>query len=198
MLTLASTTLAAQNAERLRSATPAGHLAPGDDVVVLVFQERDLSGRSYVDDHGQIVLPRIGPIDASTLTAAMLRDTVRTRYAGFLRDPSVDVRALRRVTVNGAVLKPDVYFIDPSMTLRDAIARAGGVTPEGDYNTVTLVRDAHAQRYADWMTTDTGATELRSGDEIVISRRSWLTLNVGTLVAIGGVLTSLAIAFIHH
>ncbi len=113
--------LAAQSAGGTVAGLPASHLAAGDDVVVVVFQEKELSARVYVDGQNQIELPRIGTIGVASLTSDMLRDTVRSRYAAFLRDPSVDVRALRRVTVNGSVLKPDVYYVDPSLTLRDVI-----------------------------------------------------------------------------
>ncbi|MDB4877434.1 MAG: polysaccharide export protein [Gemmatimonadetes bacterium] len=177
---------------------PAAHLAAGDDVVVVVFQEKELSARVYVDGRNQITLPRLGIITVSGLTTDMLHDTIQTRYATFLRDPSVDVRALRRITVNGAVLKPDVYYVDPSLTLRDVVARAGGVTNEGDPNRVMIVRGPTATTYSNWQETAQGQTELRSGDELVVGRRSWLLLNLGALVGVAGVLTSLAIAFLRH
>ena len=189
---------AAQAAAGTFAGLPAAHLAAGDDVVVVVFQEKELSARVYVDGQNQIALPRIGSIVVSGLTSDMLRDTVRSRYALFLRDPSVDVRALRRVTVNGAVLKPDVYYVDPSLTLRDVVARAGGVTSEGDTRRVTIVRGSDATRFPKWQETAEGQTELRSGDEVVVGRRSWAAINVGSLIGVAGVLTSLAIAFLRH
>ena len=134
-------TLAAQSLQSSAVRLPGARLAAGDDVVVVVFQEKELSARVYVDGRNQIALPRLGVFDVGSMTTDMLRDTVRARYATFLREPSVDVRALRRVTVNGAVLKPDVYYVDPSLTLRDVIARSGGVTSEGNTHKVT-VREA--------------------------------------------------------
>jgi polysaccharide export outer membrane protein len=189
---------AAQSLQSSAARFPAARLAAGDDVVVVVFQEKELSARVYVDGRNQIALPRLGVFDVSTMTSDMLRDTVRARYATFLRDPAVDVRALRRVTVNGSVLKPDVYYVDPSMTLRDVIARAGGVTSDGSPKRVSLVRGAEATRYPDWAETAEGLTELRSGDQIVVGRRSWIALNSGALIGVAGVLTSLAIAFLRH
>jgi protein involved in polysaccharide export with SLBB domain len=177
---------------------PAAHLAAGDDVVVVVFQEKELSARVYVDGQNQIALPRLGVMGVSALTTDMLRDTIRARYATFLRDPSVDVRAFRRVTVNGAVLKPDVFYVDPSLTLRDVVARAGGVTTEGDMHKVMIVRGAQATPYPNWSEGAEGQTELRSGDEIVVGRRPWVLLNLGALVGVAGLLTSLAIAFLRH
>jgi polysaccharide export outer membrane protein len=190
--------LAAQSLQSSAVRLPAARLAAGDDVVVVVFQEKELSARVYVDGRNQIALPRLGVFDVGAMTSEMLRDTVRARYATFLREPSVDVRALRRVTVNGAVLKPDVYYVDPSMTLRDVIARSGGVTSEGSPRNVSIVRGAQATPYPNWSETEQGLTELRSGDQIVVGRRSWVAVNAGALIGVAGVLTSLAIAFLRH
>lgn len=189
---------AAQSLQSAPSRFPTARLAAGDDVVVVVFQEKELSARVYVDDRNQIALPRLGAFDVGAMTSEMLRDTIRARYAAFLREPAVDVRALRRITVNGSVLKPDVYYVDPSMTLRDVIARAGGVTSEGSPKRVSLVRGSEATPYPNWAETAEGLTELRSGDQIVVGRRSWVALNSGALIGVAGVLTSLAIAFLRH
>jgi Periplasmic protein involved in polysaccharide export len=188
--------LAAQSVQIGSAGLPSARLAPGDDVVVVVFQEKELSARVYVDDRSQITLPRLGAFDVSHMTSEMLRDTIRARYATFLREPSVDVRALRRVTVNGAVFRPDVYYLDPSMTLRDVIARAGGVSSEGNSHKVSIVRGAESMPYPNWSGTAQGLTELRSGDEVVVGRRNWAALNAGSILGAAGVLATLAIAFL--
>jgi polysaccharide export outer membrane protein len=190
--------LRSQNTARPPVRAPSGVLAPGDDVIVAVFQEKELSARVYVDDRSQIALPRLGVLDVGSLTSDMLRDTVRARYSEFLRDPSVDVRALRRITVNGSVLKPDVYFVDPSMALRDVIARSGGVTSEGDPKKVKLVRGVTSTSYSHWTETAEGETQLRSGDEVVVGRRAWYVLNAGALLGVAGLVTTLAITFVRH
>jgi len=182
-------------ARQTTAVIPLAHLAAGDDVVVIVFREKELSGRSFVDERNQIALPRLGLLDVSALTTDMLRDTIRARYSTFLRDPSVDVRALRRVSVNGSVLKPDVYFVDPSMLLRDVVARAGGVTPDGDLKKVSVVRDGAVTAYPNWSESSEGQTPLRSGDEVLVGRRSWVSLNIGAVIGVAGLLTSLLIAF---
>jgi protein involved in polysaccharide export with SLBB domain len=192
---LVASLAAAQTPAAEPNDVPPAHLAAGDDVVVVVFREKDLSSRAFVDERNQLALPRLALLDVGRLTADMLRDTIRARYSGFLRDPSVDVRALRRVTVNGSVLKPDVYFVDPSMMLRDVIARAGGVTPEGDLKRVYLVRGGTSTVFPDWSGSAQGQTALRSGDEILVGRRSWVSLNFGAVVGVAGLLTSLLIAF---
>lgn len=194
----APSVLAAQSLQSSSLRFPSARLAAGDDVVVVVFQEKELSARVYVDDRNQIALPRLGVFDVGGMTSEMLRDSVRARYATFLRDPSVDVRALRRITVNGAVLKPDVYYVDPSMTLRDVIARSGGVTSEGSMRRVSVVRGAQATAYPNWSDSQEGLVELRSGDQVVVGRRSWIALNSGALLGVAGLLSSLAIAFLRH
>src|ERR1700710_2291139 len=87
-LVVASSTVGQVPANGLTVAPPA-HLAAGDDVVVAVFREKDLGARVFVDERNQLPPPRIGLVDVGLLTADMLRDTIRARYSGFLRDPSV-------------------------------------------------------------------------------------------------------------
>ena len=48
--------LAAQSVQIGSAGLPSARLAPGDDVVVVVFQEKELSARVYVDDRSQITL----------------------------------------------------------------------------------------------------------------------------------------------
>ncbi|HEY4215963.1 MAG TPA: polysaccharide biosynthesis/export family protein [Gemmatimonadaceae bacterium] len=193
----ASILMAQQAAAPRTDALPFAHLAAGDDVVVTVFREKDLSARVFVDEANDLALPKLGVISVGTLTSDMLRDSLRARYATFLREPAVDVRAMRRVTVNGAVLKPDVYFVDPSMALRDVVARAGGVTSEGNMKDVSIVRGGIRTPFPNWSTGPQGQEALRSGDEVLVGRRSWVSLNIGAVIGVAGLLTSLLIAFKH-
>src|SRR5690349_6593894 len=108
----------------------AGFAQPGDQVRITVWPQSAFGPpvTATVDASGTVIIPPAGPLSISRIPISQLRDTVRTRLTKFIREPEVDVQVLRRVTVNGAVIKPDVYYMDVSATLRDAIARAGGIT----------------------------------------------------------------------
>src|SRR4051794_31445471 len=54
---------------------------PGDRVIVHVYGEPGLSDAATLDEKGRITLPKIGMIQASALSIADLRDTVRSRLS---------------------------------------------------------------------------------------------------------------------
>lgn len=173
------------------------HLAVGDRVVVKVWPEIKLSDTAVVDGRGEISLPHVGSIGVLAFDYDRLRDTLRARYATFLRDPVIDVIAFRRVTVNGAVGKPDVYMIDLSSTIRDVIARAGGVAPYGDSHKVTILRGARTIPVPKWDDPGSAADPaLQSGDVIVVGRRPWWVENLGTVTGVAGLVASLAFALL--
>ncbi|MFI5227643.1 MAG: polysaccharide biosynthesis/export family protein [Gemmatimonadales bacterium] len=150
---------------------------PGDRVWLHVWREPKLSDTVTVDERGRVLFPKIGLVDASTLSIADFRDTVRARFAEYLRDAPVDVVVLRRVAVNGAVMKPDVYYVDVSMTLRDVIARAGGITDNGNPNSVAIVRGTTRIPVHGWQDDRSPTSDLQSGDQVVVGRKNWLALN---------------------
>jgi protein involved in polysaccharide export with SLBB domain len=167
-------------------------LAVGDRVIVRVWPEIKLSDTVVVDERGEINLRHVGSIGVLALDYDRLRDTLRARYATFLRGPVIDVIAFRRVTVNGAVNKPDVYMIDQTSTIRDVIARAGGVAPNGDAHKVEILRGAERIRAQSWDKPDAVVEQLRSGDVILVGRRPWWVENLGTITGVAGVTASIA------
>jgi polysaccharide export outer membrane protein len=159
---------------------PAGAAArvmPGDQVVLRIEREPDFSSTYPVGENGEAVLPRLGAVRVADLTAGELRDSLRARYAEFLVNPQIDVTVLRRVAVHGEVRRPDIYMVDLTMTLRDVIARAGGITEAGNPNKIEIVRGTEHIRLARDTGGDFLAAELRSGDQILVRRRSWMALN---------------------
>lgn len=172
-------------------------VGPGDRIMLKVWREPLWSDSLLlVSSDGDIVLPRIGRFHAAGILPTALRDTIERRLGTFLRDPSVDVVVMRRVAVLGAVRKPDVYYVDPTASLRDVLARAGGLTDDADANRIEIVRDGASSRLGRWDTIAERGAPVRSGDEVFVRRRSWITRNaVATLssvaVAVSVLLTAL-------
>ena len=164
----------------------------GDKISLKVYRELELSDSSVmVSADGSIVLARIGRLQATGLAISALTDTVRARYARFLRNPAVELIVLRRVSVNGEVMKPNVYYVDVATTLRDVIARAGGITPDGSSGHVDIVRRGQRTRVANWQDDFTLASDLNSGDQIIVGRRSWFSRNAFSAISSFGLLVSL-------
>ena len=67
------------------------HVQTGDRVAVKVYLEPTLSDEVLVNSSGDIVLARVGTIHAASIPVGALQDTLRARYATFLRNPDVSV-----------------------------------------------------------------------------------------------------------
>lgn len=188
---LAPASLAGQGVAQ-SAITISPRLAVGDRVVVKVWPEIKLSDTVIVDERGEINLRHIGPIGVLSFDYDRLRDTLRARYATFLRSPVIDVIAFRRVTVNGAVGRPDVYMIDQTSTIRDVIARAGGIAPNGDTHKVEILRGSERIPAQNWDKPDAVVEQLRSGDVVLVGRRPWWVENLGVVTGAAGVAASIA------
>jgi polysaccharide export outer membrane protein len=167
-------------------------LRPGDSLRVRVWREPDLSGVFMVDEHGDLTFPRLGRRSVVNVPIDSIRARVQREYAEFVRDASVEITPLYRVRVNGAVRNPGLFTVDPTMSVGDAIGLAGGVSPEGRNGKVDLVRDG--RRVATSISPSSRLVELalRSGDELYVPERAWLSRNTGLLF---GGLSALASLF---
>lgn len=108
---------------------------PGDEVTIRVFtsagaQLQEVSGIRIVDPAGHIYLPYLGSVGVSGLSAPQIRELLAENYALLYDNPVVEVVSKLKVNVTGAVRSPGHYLLDPSSTLIDALATAGGVGVE--------------------------------------------------------------------
>ncbi len=169
-------------------------LRPGDVVRLRIWREPDLSGDYPVDEEGVVVFPLIGPRTVTNISPDSLKRDLIEAYAVYLRHPSIDVVLLRRVNVLGAVARPGLYPVDPTMTVADVLALAGGVTPVGNPDQIQLIRDGRV------ITTRLGQrarlTEfsIRSGDQLYVPERSWIARNSNIVAAAITATVSLIIA----
>ena len=128
-------------------------IAPLDTLTVKVFKMPDLSGDYEVDLTGQISMPLIGEVGAVELTTAEL-DKRLTQKLGerYLENPDVSVgvksSTRRSVTVDGAVNKAGSFPIAGTLTLMQAVANAGGTSPEANARRVAVFRQINGKRQA--------------------------------------------------
>lgn len=176
--------------------TSESHLRSGDLIVLHFLRERQLSDSIFVDERGMAAFPKLGVLSVSDLTIRALFDTLRTRYSEFIRVPELQVAVFRRVTVLGEVRIPNVYLVDAASTVRDVIARAGGVLETGNRNNVALMRDGRRIPVKGWDRESGASFDLRSGDQIEVGRKNWLVLNAFTAISTAILVTSFAIQVI--
>lgn len=166
-------------------------LRPGDAVRLRVWREPDLSGDFPVNESGIVVLPKLGPRRVATEHPDSLKQWILASYSEVLRNPSVEVLLVRRIQVLGAVRNPGLYPVDPTMTVADAIALAGGTTPQGRSNAVELRRQG--QRVPGKLAGRLliGESPIRSGDQIFVPERSWVSRNPGIVMGALGLVTTI-------
>jgi protein involved in polysaccharide export with SLBB domain len=160
-------------------------LRPGDVLRMRIYLEPDLSGEFPINEHGSATLPRLGDVPISTWPPDSIRPRLTRMYAEFLRDPIVEVTLLRRVAIYGSVLKPGLYPVDPTMTVQDALALAGGAAPDGKRNHVELLRGDKRIDTDLTLGSTVEQLRLRSGDQLFVPQRSWLSRNtwlVGSII----------------
>lgn len=171
-------------------------IQPGDQIRLVVWREDDLSGQFTVDEDGEVTLPRVGRIAAGSMSARELQDSLYVSFARYLRNPSIEISVLRRIGVHGEVRNPALYMVDLTMTLREVIAQAGGITDAGNPQSITIIRGNEQIRLSDQGQAQFITAELRSGDQIVVGRRSWLSLNPLAAISTSTALVSFFIGVI--
>ncbi len=141
---LAMVAIAALSVQAVR-AEPATeyHLATGDVIEITAVGAPDIRSRANVDINGRALFPLIGPVNAAGLTISAIQSNVREllptkvfrrrsddgREYPIVLTPDeilVSIAEYRPVYVNGDVAKPGPQPYRPGLTVRQAIASAGG------------------------------------------------------------------------
>ena len=120
-------------------------LGAGDVISIRVFGEDDLSlDRIRLSDAATVAYPLLGEVRALGRTPIELETVIRERLAGdYLVNPRVTVNVLeyRQFYVNGAVSSPGGYAFEPGMTVRRAIALAGGTTDRASRRNMHIISE---------------------------------------------------------
>ena len=156
-------------------------LHPGDSVKVVVWRNAELSGAFLVAEDGTIRHPLYQAVHVAGIPIDSVNARLGEFLAQFTTNPQFVVEPEFHIVVRGEVRNPALYTVPLETTLGGAIAVAGGPTESAQLRKVTLVRDQHSYRLdlsdpaAAWT-----ATPIRSGDQIIIGRKS--NLFFGTIL----------------
>lgn len=146
-------------------------LASGDVIRINVFGETDLSFEELrLTDAGTFSYPFIGEVQAKGKTAAEIEQLIVDKLKGdYLVDPRVSVSVLqyREFFISGEVKTPGAYPFQPGLTLRRAVALAGGLTERASDKRITIIRDNNPSRTPENATLD---TLVMPGDTITIDQ----------------------------
>lgn len=144
-----------QEHERINIDDPRYIIQPGDQLSVKFFFNPELNEEDLVvRPDGHISLQLVHEVKAADLTPIQLKSILEEKYVGQLKNPeiAVIVRSVRepyRIYVDGEVKTPGEYEMVGSLSVLQAIARAGGMKEDtakkGD---VKVIReDQDGQRF---------------------------------------------------
>ncbi|MCO4322435.1 polysaccharide export protein [Aliidiomarina quisquiliarum] len=135
---------------------------------------------NWVHNDGTIFYPYIGRVTVEGLKVTEIRDLIAERLARYIEKPQVDVTIAgfmsQRIYVTGEVNTPGVLPVTNVPTsLIEAINASGGLTPESNWENVTLLRNGQEQKLDLRRLYQLGDTEqniLLQGNDVVHIARS--------------------------
>ena len=155
LVLIAAVLLVGQIVTGLLPATPAMaqtleeyRLGPGDRLNILVFGQQDLSGEFVIDGLGRISIPLVGQVDVKDKTVTELQQAVTELLEqDYLVNPrvSVDVLNYRPFYIYGQVNKPGSYPYVSGLTVRQALALAGGYTRRAREAPAVVTREIESE-----------------------------------------------------
>ena len=127
-------------------------IAPLDKLKIIVAGVDDLSGTFQTDTRDRFVLPYIGEVDATRLTAADLAGTLERKFAAYVKDPhvavNIDEASSLSFSVDGQVGQPGIYPLTARMTLLRAVAAAKGASEFARLDDVVIFRTVEGRPMA--------------------------------------------------
>lgn len=115
----------------------------GDEIRIIIFEEKELSGNLKVNDVGAIAMPLLGDVKVEGLTSGQIAALIAHKLEdGFLRNAKVTVSVVSKQPfyILGEVRDPGDYDYNRSMTVLSAVAMAGGFTYRARKNEVEIMR----------------------------------------------------------
>jgi polysaccharide export outer membrane protein len=120
-------------------------IVSGDVLEISVWREEGLNQKVLVRPDGGISFPLIGTVAAGGLTVDQLRGEIAARLGEFLSTPEVTVSVVnsnQKIYVVGKVAKPGDFPMLNRVTVMQALAMAGGLTPFADRDDIAILRRA--------------------------------------------------------
>jgi polysaccharide export outer membrane protein len=148
----------------------------GDRILLRVEGDSALSDTFTVVAGPALRLPNVGEISLADVSRSEVESYLTRELGRFIKNATVEARALIRISVMGEVARPGFYAVPIDLVLPDALMVAGGATPNARIDRLKVVRGnstvmsegALQEAIARGATLD--ALGLRAGDRIQVPR----------------------------
>ena len=119
-------------------------LAPGDQLLVVIKDQKELSGEFLVRDDGSYLQPLLGMVRVEGKTSQQVAEDLVQQFKRLIINPQITVSLVGRrplnLSVMGEVRAPGAFEVSHSSTVLGVIARAGGLTEFADPDQIYVVR----------------------------------------------------------
>lgn len=173
------------------TATPLA-IRPGDVIRIEVWGHQELSGEFPVDENYNLLFPLVGSINVRNVSVGQLRDRLNTDLSQLFQRPFFTLTPMFRVAVLGEVMKPGLYSVDPTLTVVDLLALAGGATHQANQKGLRLIRGGKVLQVpmdpASIARSTLRELGVHSGDQLVMPRAFLTREDLGLIINIANFL----------
>ena len=125
-------------------------LHAGDKLAISVWKEEELKRDLVVRPDGKISFPLTGEVQCAGRSIAQIQTEIEAKLKKYMSEPIVTVSIVslegNQVFVIGQVQRPGAMIMNPQLTVLQALAMAGGLTPFAAGNDITVLRGSGSQQ----------------------------------------------------
>ncbi len=119
-------------------------IAPGDVIEISIWGEPDLKRELVVAPDGNVSFPLIGDIKVAGKTTSQVKKEVEKKIKEYIPSANASVIITQlgslQFYVIGKVAKPGMFNVGKPLTVLQALALAGGLTPFADEKNILIIR----------------------------------------------------------
>ncbi len=128
-------------ADIIRARLRLGDFQAGNQIVLLIEGGGGVQSDTLTVESGPLIdVPMLGPVLLHGVLRSELETHLVTEIGRFIQTPSIQARALIRVSVAGAVGQPGFYALPTNLRLSDVVTVAGGAQGGADPGQIRVER----------------------------------------------------------
>ena len=189
---LKSGTVSGDEASVIRERLKNGDFSLGDRIAIHVLEEPTLNDTFAVKPGGVLVLPNLPDISMNGVLRSEAQVYLAAQIAKYIRNATVTVTPLVRVSILGAVSRPGFYTVPADMLASEVIMAGGGPTKDANLQKTEIrrngqvVRDDKQLQLAFSRGVSLDALNLQAGDEVYVKQKSNTRNTLGYVGAVSG------------